>query len=236
MSEIGKYLKYALESQDDDCAKLACGIISDLAGAMQDGLNQYLEDFVPCLHNILRSADTDRKIKLPALQALGDLSLNSGDQFNQRYLNDTLVILNAAASMSTQIEQIPSDDQETFTFLADLRESLLEQYGTILIAISDSADAQQKSLFQQYLACICDFLEATLRIEGTSSEETLRGVAALMLDMSTHYSQDPQLKAKLQQPYVEQLLNALQAYPDPESQETAVNTYQAITALGTQNA
>ena len=144
--------------------------------------------------------------------------------------------MNAAAMMSTQLEQIPHDDQDTLIFLADLRESLLEQYGTILIAISDSTDGQQKSLFQQYLVCICDFLEATLKIEGTSSESTLRSVAALMLDMSTHYSQDPQLKAKLQQPYVEQLLNALQAYPDPESQETAVNTYQAITALGTQNA
>ena len=126
LAEIGVYLKHALQSQDDDCAKLACGIISDLAGTMQDRLNEYLDDFVPCLHTILRSSDMDRKIKLPALQALGDLSLNSGDPFNQRHLNDTLVILAAAATMSTALQSVPQEDQDTLEFLHDLRESLLE--------------------------------------------------------------------------------------------------------------
>ena len=93
---------------------------------MQDRLNEYLDDFVPCLHNILRSSDMDRKIKLPALQALGDLSLNSGDPFNQRHLNDTLVILAAAAAMSTALQSVPQEDLDTLEFLHDLRESLLE--------------------------------------------------------------------------------------------------------------
>lgn len=54
ISEIGNYIKYALESKDNDCAKLACGILSDLSGSMMERMNEYLDDFVPCLHNILR--------------------------------------------------------------------------------------------------------------------------------------------------------------------------------------
>jgi hypothetical protein len=53
LSEIGRYLKAALQSQEDDCAKSACGIISDLSNSKGEGLNEYLEDFVPCLHDIL---------------------------------------------------------------------------------------------------------------------------------------------------------------------------------------
>jgi len=93
IQEIGSYIKYALESKANDCAKLACGIISDLSGSMMERMNEYLDDFVPCLHNILRDQTLDRKIKLPALHALGDLSMYSGAAFNQKYLDGTLVIL-----------------------------------------------------------------------------------------------------------------------------------------------
>ena len=116
ISEIGCYLKYALESQDDDCARLACGIIQDLSESMGAGLTGYLADFVPCLCNILRSATTDKKIKLPALQALGALSLYQGDDYNKSYLDDTLVIFNSAAEMSTNISGYPADDFENLDF------------------------------------------------------------------------------------------------------------------------
>ena len=103
ISEIGNYIKYALESKDYDCAKLACGIISDLSGSMEKRMTEYLDDFGPCLHNILRDQEIDRKIKLPALHALGDLCVYCGEQFNQKFLAGTLVILSLAARMSTQV-------------------------------------------------------------------------------------------------------------------------------------
>jgi len=81
-NSIGSYIKYALESKDNDCAKLACGIIADLSGSMGEKMNEYLDDFVPCLQNILRSSELDRKIKLPALHALGELCMYSGEAFN----------------------------------------------------------------------------------------------------------------------------------------------------------
>jgi hypothetical protein len=53
MAEIGVYVKFALESKDSTCAGLACGIISDLSSVLEGGMNDYLDDFVPCLHAIL---------------------------------------------------------------------------------------------------------------------------------------------------------------------------------------
>ena len=61
---------------DNDCCGLACGLVSDLSGSMMERMIEYLDDFVPCLHEILKSQQIDRKVKLPALHALADLALN----------------------------------------------------------------------------------------------------------------------------------------------------------------
>jgi hypothetical protein len=34
LSNIGHYIKFALESKENDCTKIACGIISDLSERM----------------------------------------------------------------------------------------------------------------------------------------------------------------------------------------------------------
>ena len=103
IGDIGSYIKYALQSKDNECAKLACGIISDLSSTMEERMCEYLDDFVPCLHDILRDTTLDRKIKLPALHALGDLCMYSGDQFVQKYFDSTLTILSQASSMSVMV-------------------------------------------------------------------------------------------------------------------------------------
>jgi hypothetical protein len=70
IDEIGKYIKVALGQYDDECPKIACGVLSDLA-MTTDTLNEYLEDFVPCLHAILQNQQIDRKFKISAINALG---------------------------------------------------------------------------------------------------------------------------------------------------------------------
>lgn len=103
IDQIGSYIKYALQSKENECAKLACGIISDLSSSMEERMCEYLDDFVPCLHDILRDSQLDRRIKLPALHALGDLCMYSGNQFMQKYFDSTMMMLKQAASSSIQV-------------------------------------------------------------------------------------------------------------------------------------
>ncbi len=35
VNEFGKYIVFALTGKDDDCSKLACGLVSDLANAFR---------------------------------------------------------------------------------------------------------------------------------------------------------------------------------------------------------
>jgi hypothetical protein len=46
VQDFGEYIVWALKGSDDECVRIACGLISDLANALQDGIQQYLFDFV----------------------------------------------------------------------------------------------------------------------------------------------------------------------------------------------
>jgi hypothetical protein len=54
INEFGKYIVWALQGEDDECVRLACGLVSDLAGALKEKIARYLNDFVPHLLKILR--------------------------------------------------------------------------------------------------------------------------------------------------------------------------------------
>ena len=105
--------------------KIACGIVSDMSSSMQGGLDQYLGDFVPCLQHILRNESIHRSIKLPAFHALGDLSLNSGDNFNKVYLHDTLTVLDMAAQMTSQAWTESAGDADYLEFIQELRDEII---------------------------------------------------------------------------------------------------------------
>ncbi len=71
-----------------------------------------------------------------------------------------------AASTSLQVDAITQGDLDTLEFMKQLRDCLIEQYATILIAVSDSQDDTQKKHFEAHLMNICDFVEQTLQIDG----------------------------------------------------------------------
>ena len=103
IQDFGNFLVFALKGEDDECVRLACGIVSDLAGAMKENINNFLEDFVPPMIDILRNSNQDRLSKLSAINALGDIAMNSGEPFVNRYLEDVLKILEGAAKLSLQM-------------------------------------------------------------------------------------------------------------------------------------
>ena len=113
VNEFGQYIVWALQGNDDECIRLACGIVSDLAGALHEGISRYLGDFVPHLLKILRDQNQDRRSKLQAIVALGDLAMNSGETFSHQYLSDVLKILESASAQCLTVSN--SDDDAELT-------------------------------------------------------------------------------------------------------------------------
>jgi hypothetical protein len=156
IKEIGRYIKHALEQRDSSCVKLACGIISDLSGSMEDRMNEYLDDFVPCLHEILKDSSLDRNLKLPALTALGDLCMYCGQAFNVKYLQSTLVIMGHAGRMAVTFTPGDIDTEE---YLRELRETIIDQFIVILMAAGDTNCLGQ---FEGWLDSIFELMERTV--------------------------------------------------------------------------
>lgn len=77
VKEIGPYLLNALESDNDDLSRVACGLISDITSALGDGIKVHLTSFVPELFKVLRSGTHSRDSKLHCIQSIADLSLNA---------------------------------------------------------------------------------------------------------------------------------------------------------------
>lgn len=54
LDQFGQYIVWALKGDDDECTRIACGLVSDLAGALRERVSKYLMDFVPHLIHILK--------------------------------------------------------------------------------------------------------------------------------------------------------------------------------------
>lgn len=155
---------------------------------MGEKMNEYLDDFVPCLQNILKDQDLERRIKLPALHALGDLSMYSGDMFNNKFLASTLDMLQQAARASVIVADLDDDTKE---FLVELREVIIDQYIVILMS---AGDTNHLASFNPYLESIFGFVEATAQIEGTKNVKVLKLIIALVGDIATQFKDNQGVK------------------------------------------
>lgn len=100
VKQIGQYLLHALSSDNEDCCRVACGIISDIASALQERIQEYLTSFVPELLQVLKSEKRSRYSKLHAIQSLGDMAIYSPVPYCRLYLQDTMTILRQAGELA----------------------------------------------------------------------------------------------------------------------------------------
>ena len=99
-----------------------------------------------------------------------------------------------AASMSVNTVSDFNNDAEGLEFLFDLRNEIYECLGTILVSIQDGGQPWEKQVLQQYLGAICEFIEKTLKVEGTNNQERLLDICSIIIDMTKMYPTDPSLK------------------------------------------
>ena len=109
IKDFGQYLYWALEGEEEDCTRVACGIISDIVAALGNESEQYLSSLVPHLLNVLQSAKRERKTKLIAFQSLSDVAFYAGPSFCKNYLPQSLIILRSASVLSCQTNEYQND-------------------------------------------------------------------------------------------------------------------------------
>ena len=82
-AHLPRFMQYLLcsmkmENCDAMGTRVACGMISDLANTMEEGITQWLPQIMECLLRILMDNSFDSEVKLIAIIAFGDVSLAAG--------------------------------------------------------------------------------------------------------------------------------------------------------------
>jgi hypothetical protein len=157
VKDFGQYLLWALDGDDEDCARVACGIISDIASALQDKVETYLTSFVPSLLNVLNNPSRSRTSKLHALQSIGDLAIYAPIKFCEYYLVQTLQILKQAGSISLKSAEV--NDQELHEYLMELKTNVLNCYSTVA---SGAKEAKMEAALLEAAPELFQFLQANL--------------------------------------------------------------------------
>ena len=134
---MGQYILWALDSEEEDCARVACGLISDISSALEANIEEYLTSFVPELLKVLKSPQRQRVSKLHALQSLSDLAIYCPIRYAEHYLKDTLVILQQAGQISLTPVNI-EEDPELGEYMQELRTNVINCYTTVIGAAKDS--------------------------------------------------------------------------------------------------
>jgi len=60
---------------DEQCGRLACGLISDLSNYLEKNISAYLETFMISLNKVLQGNEYTTETKLNAIIAVGDICL-----------------------------------------------------------------------------------------------------------------------------------------------------------------
>jgi hypothetical protein len=143
---MGKFIIHALNGEDQDCVRLSCGIISDVANALGSKIFDYLTDFVPPIIKILKENDHDRDTKLQALVTMGDMAMNAEGGYSP-YLEESLQMILSACKVSlTQVKEVSfslhlclkEDNPDLFDYIEDLRLTILETLSSITHGILSS--------------------------------------------------------------------------------------------------
>lgn len=101
VTSIKEYIQAALlNSNDPEVSRLACGVVSDISNAKGEKMGEDLNYFLQPLNQILVNQEFDIDTKIQSIIALGDLCLNSSNDFvKSQYFQECLGILRSAAQL-----------------------------------------------------------------------------------------------------------------------------------------
>jgi len=164
ISSFGNYIIHALNDEDEECVRLACGIISDIANALGVRIYEYLSDFVPPIIKILKLQKYNRDTKLQAVITIGDLAMNAQEGFVP-YLQETLAMLISACQLSLSVVDevisfyIQDEDAELAEYLQELKHTLIETFTSIVHGMTKSKD---KTILIRETEKIVEYLQALI--------------------------------------------------------------------------
>lgn len=174
-----------IQSYDElDTCKYSIELIGDLVRSVGKGINQSLEIIVQTLCTLLAKSDVDRKVKPLAIVALGDMSMNLGEDFIP-YVSSVLQLLQQASI--TKYSDGPVNSEDWVEYLGELRESVLQGYTGIVYGMKD---AKKLEILVPFVPSIIQFIDNIVKdFSGEfPNDSNLKNATALVGDLITAFN------------------------------------------------
>lgn len=115
-----------LNSEDEACGRLACGLVSDIANYLEKKMSNFSRNFMDCLNNVLYESQYSSETKLHAMIAVGDICLAIEEYFLD-YFDKTMECLFSAVSITIQPANFENED-----LMGRLRDAIIDAFISII--------------------------------------------------------------------------------------------------------
>ncbi|EAK90313.1 importin/karyopherin [Cryptosporidium parvum Iowa II] len=167
-----------------DTCKYSIELVGDLVRSVGKGINPSLEIIIKTLCALLAKNDVDRKVKPLAIIALGDISMNLGEDFIP-YAISVLQLFQQASI--TQYNDGPVNSEDWIEYLGELREAVLQGYTGIVYGMKD---AKRLEILGPYVPSIIQFIDNIVNDYSGEfpNDSNLKNATALVGDLITAFN------------------------------------------------
>lgn len=177
MSAFLPYLTKSLTNIESPTCETSIGLVADLAQALGNNIEPYLNDLMNILGSNLNNAHLKRELRPSILSCFGDIATAIGSQFLP-YTDFIMQICNQAALI-----KLEDSSYESLDYFNKVKESVLDAYVGIVSGLQGNPDAIYK-----YIGDIFQLIEAIQNEpELIDVESVARTAVGLLGDIAAMY-------------------------------------------------
>ncbi|XBW38306.1 hypothetical protein QEN19_003895 [Hanseniaspora menglaensis] len=188
LSQFAPYMATALSKPDTQACVACVGLIGDVASGLGSEFNEFGEQLITKLGEIIQSELATNEVSLQVISTLGEIATSLGTLF-QPYLNDIVGLCNnkflASLKEKNEQEEVGTSNYETFKYFLNLHAAILDCYVGIIAGFMDAP-----GFVADYVPCMFDLIESIYIERAFYMEEkeyVLRSAVGLIGDISMMY-------------------------------------------------
>lgn len=205
------------------CA-VTVGVTVELSRALGKDLNPYSEKIMYLLLEAVKSRSLDKSVKPSILLCFGEVAMAIKGDFVV-YLNQVMDCLREAAVSSVETSVSP-DDYDMLDWVQQLQESVLEAYVSILNGLRDESKQEALIPYFDWVSRFCEVLYKRQAENGPWSNEMIKQMASLVVDVLEALPQLRDVLEKVQ--WVSHLIDVGPRSSDGRTRELGEWAQQAI--------
>lgn len=188
LPQFASYMAVSLSKPDTQACVACVGLIGDVASALGTDFNEFGQQLISKLGEIIQSEISTNDVILQVISTLGEIATSLGTLF-QSYLHDIVGLCNnkflSSLKERNEQDEIGTSNYDTFKYFLNLHAAILDCYVGIIAGFMDTP-----ALVGDYIPCMFDLIESIYMERAFYMEDkeyVLRSAIGLVGDISMMY-------------------------------------------------